>query len=48
MVTSTREAGKSGDLKKSTHYGLVANDIGEIFTGKSIDLIETVLKRLQK
>ncbi len=41
MTTSTREAGKTGNLKKSTHYGLVANDIGEIFTGKSIDLIET-------
>ena len=46
MTTSTREAGKTGNLKKSTHYGLVANDIGEIFTGKSIDLIETCAEEI--
>lgn len=41
MSCDTREAGQTGDLTKSTHYGLVANDIEKLFTEKSIDLIET-------
>ena len=41
MNCDTREAGKTGDLTKSTHYGLVAEDIGKLFLEKSVDLIET-------
>lgn len=41
MSCETRVAGRTGDLTKSTHYGLVAADIGKLFTEKSIDLIET-------
>lgn len=41
MSCDTREAGRTGNLAKSTHYGLVAADIGKLFTEKSIDLIET-------
>ena len=41
MSCDTREAGKTGDLTKSTHYGLVAEDIGKLFLEKSVDLIET-------
>lgn len=41
LTVDTREAGKTGDLKKSVHYGLVAQDVEKIFLEKSIDLIET-------
>ena len=41
LIVDTREAGKTGDLTKSVHYGLVAQDVEKIFLEKSIDLIET-------
>lgn len=41
LTVDTREAGKTGDLTKSVHYGLVAQDVEKIFLEKSIDLIET-------
>ena len=44
MSCDTREAGKTGDLTKSTHYGLVAEDIGKLFLEKSVDLIETCVE----
>lgn len=46
MTTSTREAGKTGDLTKSTHYGFVADDIEKIFLGNSFDLIETCAEEI--
>lgn len=41
LTVDTREAGKTGDLTKSVHYGLVAQDVEKLFLKKSIDLIET-------
>lgn len=41
LIVDTREAGKTGDLTKSVHYGLVAQDVEKIFLERSIDLIET-------
>lgn len=41
LTVDTREAGKTGDLTKSVHYGLVAQDVEKLFLEKSIDLIET-------
>ena len=41
MMTNTRNAGISGDLKNTINYGEVAVDIEKSFTKKSIDLIET-------
>lgn len=46
MSCDTREAGKIGDLTKSTHYGLVAEDIGKLFLEKSVDLIETCAEEI--
>lgn len=38
---SLEEAGKTGDLTKSVHYGELAHYVEEVFTAKSYDLIET-------
>ncbi|MBE6050339.1 MAG: 2-amino-4-hydroxy-6-hydroxymethyldihydropteridine diphosphokinase [Clostridium sp.] len=38
---SLEEAGKTGDLTKSVHYGELALGIEKVFTEKSYDLIET-------
>lgn len=46
METSTRKAGKTGDLMTSTHYGHVADDIEKLFTSKSNDLIETCAEEI--
>lgn len=46
MMTSTREAGKTGNLEKSTHYGMVADDIEKIFLSQSFDLIETCAEEI--
>ena len=46
MITDTREAGKTGNLNASTHYGFVADDIEKIFTGESFDLIETCAEKI--
>ena len=46
MTTDTREAGKTGNLNASTHYGFVADDIEKIFTGESFDLIETCAEKI--
>ena len=46
MTTNTREAGKTGNLNASTHYGFVADDIEKIFTGESFDLIETCAEKI--
>ena len=37
----TQEAGISKNLEKTVNYGLLANEINELFTKKSNDLIET-------
>lgn len=46
LTVDTREAGKTGDLTKSVHYGLVAQDVEKIFLEKSIDLIETCAENI--
>lgn len=46
LTVDTREAGKTGDLTKSVHYGLVAQDVEELFLEKSIDLIETCAENI--
>lgn len=46
MTTDTREAGKTGNLNASTHYGFVADDIEKIFTSNSFDLIETCAEKI--
>lgn len=46
LTMDTREAGKTGDLTKSVHYGLVAQDVEKLFLEKSIDLIETCAENI--
>lgn len=46
MTTDTREAGKTGNLEASTHYGFVADDIEKVFTSQSFDLIETCAEKI--
>lgn len=46
LTVDTREAGKTGDLTKSVHYGLVAQDAEKLFLEKSIDLIETCAENI--
>jgi len=46
LTVDTREAGKAGDLTKSVHYGLVAQDVEKLFLEKSIDLIETCAENI--
>lgn len=46
MTTDTREAGKTGNLNASTHYGVVADDVEKLFTSKSFDLIETCAEKI--
>lgn len=41
-----REAGISGDLTKSVHYGELCNKVEEIFTKESYDLIETAAEKV--
>jgi len=45
MTTNTREAGKTGNLNASTHYGFVAEDIEKLLTSQSFDLIETCAEK---
>lgn len=46
LIVDTKEAGKTGDLTKSVHYGLVAQDVERVFLEKSIDLIETCAENI--
>ena len=46
LTVDTREAGKTGDLTKSVHYGLVAQDVEKLLLEKSIDLIETCAENI--
>ena len=46
LIVDTREAGKTGDLTKSVHYGLVAQGVERVFLEKSIDLIETCAENI--
>lgn len=46
LIVGTKEAGKTGDLTKSVHYGLVAQDVERVFLEKSIDLIETCAENI--
>lgn len=45
MTTDTREAGKTGRLEASTHYGFAADDIEKLLTSQSFDLIETCAEK---
>ncbi|SHH55444.1 dihydroneopterin aldolase / 2-amino-4-hydroxy-6-hydroxymethyldihydropteridine diphosphokinase [Clostridium collagenovorans DSM 3089] len=40
LYVNLREAGLSDDLNKTVHYGILAQEIEELFTSKSFDLIE--------
>lgn len=46
LSVDTRVAGKTGDLTKSVHYGLVAKDVEKIFLEKSVDLLETCAENI--
>lgn len=46
LFLNTREAGKTEDLTKSVHYGLVAKDVEKIFLEKSYDLLETLAEKI--
>lgn len=46
MLIDTREAGITGNLEKSIHYGYVAADIEKIFSKKSYNLIETCAENI--
>lgn len=46
MFTDTREAGKTGNLDKSIHYGFAADEIEKLFISKSFDLIETCAEKI--
>ncbi|MGL5244096.1 MAG: dihydroneopterin aldolase, partial [Sarcina sp.] len=43
---SLREAGVSGDLSKSVHYGEVCHRVEEEFKRESYDLIETACEKI--
>lgn len=43
---SLEEAGKTGNLKKSVHYGELCLGIEKVFTEKSYDLIETAAEKV--
>lgn len=45
MKTDTREAGKTGNLNVSTHYGFVSDDVEKLLTSQSFDLIETCAEK---
>lgn len=46
LSLDTREAGMTGDLTKSVHYGELAHKVYEQFKKESYDLIETVAEKM--
>ncbi|WP_046059056.1 2-amino-4-hydroxy-6-hydroxymethyldihydropteridine diphosphokinase [Clostridium sp. IBUN22A] len=48
LSLDTKEAGVTGDLTKSVHYGELCHRIEEIFTKESYDLIETAAQHSLK
>lgn len=46
LSLDTREAGMTGDLSKSVHYGELAHKVEEEFKKKSYDLIETAAEKI--
>ena len=46
ILADVREAGITGNLEKSIHYGHVAADIEKIFSKKSYNLIETCAEKI--
>lgn len=46
MDLDTRVAGKTGDLTKSVHYGLVAKDVEKIFLTKRENLLESCAENI--
>lgn len=45
LALDLEEAGKTGDLTKSVHYGELALAVEKVFTEKSYDLIETAAEK---
>ena len=48
LFLDTREAGVTGDLSKSVHYGELAHKVEEEFKKQSYDLIETAAEKLSE
>lgn len=46
LSLDTKEAGVTGDLTKSVHYGELCHKIEDVFTKKSYDLIETAAQKV--
>ena len=46
LSLNLEEAGKSGDLTKSVHYGELCHGIEKVFTNESYDLIETAAEKV--
>ncbi|MEG1256733.1 2-amino-4-hydroxy-6-hydroxymethyldihydropteridine diphosphokinase [Clostridium sp.] len=46
LTLSLEEAGKTGDLNKSVHYGELCHGIEKVFTEKSYDLIEMAAEKV--
>lgn len=46
LQLDTQEAAIKNDLTKSVHYGLLSNEIKDLFTSKSEDLIETCAEEI--
>jgi len=46
LSLNLEEAGKTGDLTKSVHYGELCHGIEEVFTTESYDLIETAAEKI--
>ena len=46
LFLDTKEAGVTGDLTKSVHYGELCHKIEEVFTKESYDLIETAAQKV--
>ncbi|MFP5347256.1 MAG: dihydroneopterin aldolase [Actinomycetes bacterium] len=42
----TRAAGRTGDLDRTVHYGVVAGQVHDVVTGEPVDLIETLAARI--
>lgn len=46
LSLNLEEAGKTGDLTKSVHYGELCHGIEKVFIGESYDLIETAAEKV--
>lgn len=46
MMVSTREAGRTDDIRSSVNYGLVCDDIQQVMKSRNYKLIETVAEEI--